>query len=338
MNMPKFHYSDEYRKARKKAVIFGIIASCLAGPLIVVMLCVFAYNMMCGGESCDGSSAAYCSPTTAPEFYSFVFIWFLVVIILAVFAIVFIADAKKKKIPIFYTQAELANMEQQAVIREQKRQAKLIYIPAYYSHRRGQITFSILAGVCGMNVFYALVIMWEQYDIYSKTYYRYREMWNEDMIFMAVWGAIHLVAAIVFIILANRDMILKNKNAIRKEPQPMVNNPAQYIQNQYTRNPYGQSPYGPVDNVQNPYASNPYQQNAQSSYDQSPYQQNVQSSYDQSPYQQNVQNPYAPNPYQQNAQASYEKSPYEQSVGVQSQNQTQNNPDQDNQNPYGQNW
>lgn len=331
MNMPKFHYSDEYRKARKKAIIFGIIAGVLGGTLIGLLLCIFAYNAVCGGTSdCGGGHLEYCYPTTEPGFFSFIFILFLAVIILAVLAIVFIADAKKKKIPIFYTQAELANMEQQAVIREQKRQTKLIYIPAYYSHRRGQITFSILAGVCGMNVFYALVIMWEQYDTYSRAYYHYRPLWDENMIMMAVWGAIHLAATIVFIILANRDMILKNKNAIRKEPQPVVNNPAQYMQNQYTQNPYGQSPYGPVDNVQNLYAPNPYQQNVQNSYVPNPYQQNVQPSYDQSPYQQNVQ-------------ASYEKSPYEQSVGVQSQNQpqnnpVQNNPVQDNQNPYGQNW
>lgn len=301
MKIPQYYYSDEYKRAHKKAVTFSIVSICLLVPLIALLALIGLYNAICGGLYCDGPTAMeYCYPTTAPGFFSFLFIWFVIAIVFVVLAIVNIVDAKKKKIPILYSAAEIAMMERQAFEAEMKRQARMIYIPEYYKHQKKQTVFSIVAGGCGtmiMGCFFAIIDEIKQYYDYSM--YTFTMSNVSGLIFYAV---LHLIAVIVFVILANRERVLKNKNRILKNPQPTAYPQGQYMQqNPYGQSPYNQNPYGQSPYSRNPYGQSPYNQNP---YGQSPYNQNPygQSPYDQNPYDQNqnVQNSNAQDPYGRN--------------------------------------
>ena len=130
-----FHYSKEYYKARRLALIFGIAGLVLSGPLALSFLFIAFYNSTCASVpskefSCDGSTCdCGCSaltPSTSPELFTFLFIWLAAVIVLVILAIINIAKAKAVKVPIPYTPAELAQMEWQRIEREQRRQASMI--------------------------------------------------------------------------------------------------------------------------------------------------------------------------------------------------------------------
>ena len=338
MAVPQFHYSDEYKKARRLTITFSIVAGVLFVPWGALMLLVALYNAVCGGQSCDGSSIDSCSPATEPEFFAFVFAWLAIIIGFVIAAIILGAKAKQNKIPIPYTPAEIAAMEQQAALRAQSREAALIYIPKYYAHRRGQITFSILAGVCGLISFYSLVAVMQEYDDYKRSLAHgwYKSYDVTDMVISVMFLVIHLGGIVFFIILANRDRMLKNKNRILKDSQQNTQFTSPYVQNPYQQgmqSPYGQSSYSQNPYGQNQYQQSPYQQTVQSPYSQESNQQSTQNPYSQSPYRQTVQITNNQDANQQSAQNPYSQSPYRQTVQI-TNNQDTNQ--QTAQNPYSQ--
>lgn len=261
-----FHYSKEYYKARRFALIFGIAGLVLSGPLALSFLFIAFYNSTCASVpskefSCDGSTCdCGCSaltPSTSPELFTFLFIWLAAVIVLVILAIINIAKAKAVKVPIPYTPAELAQMEWQRIEREQRRQASMIYIPAYYTFRKRQIIFSILAGVSGFVIFSCFL------EVCNHLLNRaaYGEYWRNESegveaIVYGIWGVIHIAALVIFLILVVKNVKLKKQFMIRKQPQTMTN-PYQPFVNQVpinTQSPYIQNPYISVMNNQVDYS------------------------------------------------------------------------------------
>lgn len=190
-----FHYSKEYSQAKRRAIGFGIPAIVLTIFIALVGWFIYSYNTHCAGPSCDGSYIDYCTPKKYPGFFTFVFIMMVVAIILACCSIYNIVEAKKHKIPIYYTNAELA--------------CKVIYDEKYYKYRDRQTLYTILGVLFTQLPFFVLIVYENTGSVLPS-----RNSSSELMTYGIVCLAF-VLAAVGFFVLANINRKKKLQNAIR---------------------------------------------------------------------------------------------------------------------------
>ena len=97
INDKQFVKQKEYEEYKTIFLIFLTISVIQVVPFGFIWFLISAINTVCGGTTCDGNECVGCTPSVAPVFFVFLFLWMAEIIVCVVFTIKYAVKMNKNK-------------------------------------------------------------------------------------------------------------------------------------------------------------------------------------------------------------------------------------------------